>query len=226
MVKLICLEVKTKTKTKIFGKFVIKNLIKGEGITLGNVLRRTLLSNILGTSFIGIKISGINHEFESTSLFKEDIIEILLNTKQIVIKGVVKKSMIGKIDFQGPGIVNAGDIKMPLGLEIVDPTQYITTITSDKLIRFEFLIQSGFGYTLEKNFKKSKFLVIDAIYMPVYKVHYLVQEFLSKQLYKSENLIIEIETNGSKTPITTLYEAFKQLSSIFNLLQKVTLTKS
>jgi DNA-directed RNA polymerase subunit alpha len=219
MLKIKSLENQLLKPTKILSTFSIAPLAKGCGVTVGNALRRTLLSNILGTSVVGISITGINNEFSYTNDLKEDIIEVLLNTKQIILRGIVAKSFIGKISFHGPGIITSGEIQLPEGVEVVDPNQYITTVSTEKSIDIKFLIESGYGYSLNKprsSSEISEFLYVDSAFMPVQKVNYFVD--ISSQIVDSnvENLILDIETNGSKTPIEALLEASSILSTTFN----------
>lgn len=223
MLQLECLETKKSKSTRIFSVFCIEPLLKGEGITFGNAIRRVLLSDIVGTAFIGVQITGVNHEFSLTSCFKEDIIEILLNIKQIILSGKSKAQgpLTAELKFQGPGILTAGDIKLPEGIQAVEPTQYLATVTNSQSISMRFFIETASGYVISKHdvfLKKAGFLNVDAVFMPVRKVNYYVESLSFSKVAATEKLIIEIETNGSKTPLEVLVEATTRLANTFKLL--------
>ena len=110
MFEIHCLESKTEKATNLFSKFCIDPLQKGQGITIGNALRRVMLSDLEGLSIIGVRIFGINHEFSTVDGIKEDVIDILLNLKQLVIKGEINEPSMARLIFRGPGIATANDI--------------------------------------------------------------------------------------------------------------------
>jgi len=172
---LYCLETKKHTTTSTVSKFSIEPLNKGQSITLGNALRRTLLSSIKGTAIVGVRIFGISHEFSVLPGVKEDIMDILLNLKQIVLKGNIQESLIARLNFHGPGIITAKDIHLDKGLTCVEPDQYIASVHNSSSIEMEFIIEPGVGYSLSE--KKSSnlsqgFLAVDAVFMPVRKVNF------------------------------------------------------
>lgn len=221
MFQIQCLETHSKSPTSLFGKFCIDSLQHGQGITVGNALRRTLLSSVSGTAITGARIAGVNHEFSTIPNVKEDVIEILLNIKQVVLKGATEEPIMARLDFCGPGIITVGDIKSNPGIKVIEPTQYIATVEAHANLEIDLLIESGYGYSLSEKKNKSSsikdFLVVDAAFMPVRKVNFFIEaSHVSGK--KTENLIFEIETNGSITPIEATNQAIEILSKLFNSL--------
>ena len=125
MPQIQCLDSKIENATNILAKLCIEPLKKGQGITVGNALRRILLSDIPGIAIVGVRINNVSHEFSTIPGLREDVIEVLLNLKQIVFKGSLTESVVARLEFQGPGIVTAQDLCLPSNLELVDPSQYI-----------------------------------------------------------------------------------------------------
>jgi DNA-directed RNA polymerase subunit alpha len=178
MFQVQCLESVQKNVTELSAKFCIDPLAKGEGITIGNALRRTLLSSTPGIAIVGVRISGVDHEFSVVPGVKEDALEILLNLKQIVIKGQIKDPVITRLNRQGPGLITAQDIQLPEQLEFVDPQQYIATITDFHNLEIEFLLEQGENYVLgEKPLPSNQrgFLALDAVFAPVKIVNFFVE---------------------------------------------------
>ncbi len=222
MFQIQCLETHSKNPTSLFAKFCIDSLQQGQGITLGNALRRTLLSSVPGTAITGARIAGVNHEFSTIPNVKEDVIEILLNIKQVVLKGIIDEPILARLDFCGPGIITVGDIKNNPRIKVIEPTQYIATVEANTNLEIDFLIESGYGYSLSEKKNKSSsikdFLAIDAAFMPVRKVNFFIETSQISGDKKTENLIFEIETNGSITPIEATNQALEILSTLFNSL--------
>jgi DNA-directed RNA polymerase subunit alpha len=207
---------------ELFSKFCIEPLTKGQGITIGNALRRTLLSNVTGLAIIGVRISDVEHEFSTIRGVQEDVIEILLNLKQIVLKGQLKEPTIARLNFQGQGIVTTQDIEFTNSIISVDPQQYIATITSARSFEIEILIAQGQGYSLSnssKSFLPEGFLSIDAVFLPVRKVNFFVETSKDSQAQEIERLLFEIQTNGSITPIEAFDIAASLLADVFTGLK-------
>ena len=222
MFQIQCLESKTETSTSIYSKFAIGALEKGQGITIGNALRRVLLSSLQGIAITGVRIAGVNHEFSTINGVKEDIIEILLNLKQIVFKGELESPIIARLVFKGGGIVTAKNIDLPNGVTIVDDRQYIATITTDISVEMEFIIEKGEGYSMSEKTAAiipPGFLAIDSIFMPVKKVNFFVESYRNSLSSELESLILEIYTNGSIEPIAALSYASELLEKIFSALR-------
>jgi len=221
MFQIQCLESKTETTTSLYSKFSIGPLAKGQGITIGNALRRVLLSNLQGIAITGVRIAGVNHEFSTVQGVKEDIIEILLNLKQIIFKGNSEVDAVGRLICQGPNIVTAKNIELPEGITVVEERQYIATITSNISLEMEFLLEKDEGYSMSEKKVSSippGFLAIDSVFMPVQKVNFFVETSRNKTSSELENLILEVYTNGSIEPLDALSSAGKLLEKIFGAL--------
>lgn len=217
-----CLESKNTKPTELFAKFQIEPFPKGQSITVGNALRRTLLSNIPGIAVVGVRIAGINHEFSSIPGVKEDVLEILLNLKQLVFKGSCTEPTIVRLNFQGPGIINANDMELSPFLEFVDPNAYIATVESSVAVEMELFVTKGRGYSLNNTASTSipkGFLSIDAVFMPVRKVNFFIEISQDNNLNEQENLVVEIQTNGSMTPSEALNLGAKELARIFTAIR-------
>jgi|TARA_B110000444_G_scaffold261046_1_gene310711 DNA-directed RNA polymerase subunit alpha len=219
MLQIQCLESKTKETNTILSRFAIGPLKKGQGLTIGNALRRVLLSDLQGIAVAGVRIADVNHEFSTIPDVKEDVIDILLNLKQIVLKGNITEPTLSRLTYHGPGIVTAKDIELPSEISLIEPNQYIASVNTSKIIEMEFLIQAGEGYSLgSKNSLAEGFLAIDAVYMPVKKVNFFIETSGTDISANRETLILEIYTNGSITPTEALNSAAELLRNIFNLL--------
>nr|NP_045166.1 RNA polymerase alpha subunit [Cyanidium caldarium]Q9TLV2.1 RecName: Full=DNA-directed RNA polymerase subunit alpha; Short=PEP; AltName: Full=Plastid-encoded RNA polymerase subunit alpha; Short=RNA polymerase subunit alpha [Cyanidium caldarium]AAF12928.1 unknown [Cyanidium caldarium]WDB00291.1 RNA polymerase alpha subunit [Cyanidium caldarium] len=226
-VQIECLESMVINSREIYGKFMIEPLSYGQAITVGNALRRVLLSDVPGVTIVSVRIAGINHEFSTVKGVKEDVLEILLNLKNIVLKGNVLKNQIGRLKVQGPAIVTSGQIEFPLDITVVDPCQYIATISGNDYLEMELKVEKSSGYKLVETFSKKSpldFLPIDSIFMPVKKVNYYVEEILdSKVAY--EKLILELWTNGSLSPQQSINYASDNLVKLFNPLRVLDFSK-
>jgi len=220
-----CLESSTKGALSCNAKFLIEPLEKGHGITIGNALRRTLLSHITGIAIVGVRISNVNHEFSTIDGIKEDVIEVLLNLKQLVFKGDINESsIVARLSYKGNGLITASNIELPSELTLVDPQQYIASCITYTNIEMEFLITKGYGYHLSNNNSINNllvnldgFLTLDAVFLPVKKVNFFVETSQSVSSLKNESLILEVETNGSITPTDAINIAGKKISKSFQL---------
>lgn len=215
-------ESRTDTPRDHYGKFILQPLNPGQGITLGNALRRVLLSDLEGSAIVSVRISGVNHEFSTIIGIREDALEILLNLKEIVLKSYSKTPVVGRIKVQGPCIVTAANLELPPDIEIVDPKQYIATICNNTILEMEVKIDVGRGYQLAEKCNEdmsSNFLQVDAVFMPVRRVNYFVEEVRSEQLILQDKLTLEIWTNGSILPQESLAKAANLLIDLFNPLK-------
>lgn len=221
-----CIESKTEKTNQQYGRFIIEPLKSGQGITLGNSLRRTLLADIEGTAIVSVRIAGVNHEFSTITGVREDVLEILLNLKEIVLKSNSKEPQIGRLRVQGPAVVTAGLLDLPPDIQVIDKRQYIATICNNTIFEIEFKIEQGYGYKLVENYKNDKsldFLQIDAVFMPVKKVNYIVQEKRVNAQSVQEKLILDIWTNGSISPQQAIGEGAKVLTYLFHPLTHINL---
>jgi DNA-directed RNA polymerase subunit alpha len=221
MLQIQCLQSKTQEFNSLFSRFVIGPLKKGQGLTVGNALRRVLLSDLEGLAIAGVRIADVNHEFSTIPDVKEDVIDILLNLKQIVLKGSLKETTLVRLAYHGPGIITAKDLELPEEIELVEPNQYIATVSINKIIEMEFVIKSGEGYSISKasNLLPEGFLSVDAVYMPVKKVNFFIETSSNNISDNFESLIFEVYTNGSITPTNAISEASDTLQKIFNSLK-------
>lgn len=216
-----CLKSEKTESGIIFGQFLINSLHTGQGLTIGNLLRRVLLGDLGGTSITGIRIAGIRDEFSVILGVREDILEILLNLKGIVLKSKTKEPQFGRLKIQGPAIITASLIQLPSDLEIINPNHYIATISTNNIVEIEFRFEYGTGYQLagQSGSEKSEdFLQIDAIFMPIKKVDFKVETISDNSNNFSESLIIDIWTNGSITPEEAIYEASQSIIELFSML--------
>ena len=218
MFQIQCLNSKTENPTSILTKFCIEPLKKGQGVTIGNALRRVLLSDLPGIAIVGVRISNVNHEFSTIPGLKEDIIEILLNLKQIVFKGKLLEPVIARVSFQGSGIITAQDIELPSEISIVDPNQYIASLVKPINLEMEVLLEFGYGYSVSEqivNRLPQGFVALDAIFMPVQKVNFFIETSKNTSFSEVETLILEVATNGSIEPIEAIINASSILETIF-----------
>jgi len=218
-----CIELNLQTSTEYFGRFVFKPLEVGHGITIGNILRRVLLTNLPGISTVGVRIAGVNHEFSTIPGVREDVLEILLNLKEVIFKSQdqEKTGTFGRLKVQGPAIVTASAIDLPFNIEIVNPNQYIATISDNSILEMEIKLDWGKGYILAENQPIEgplplDFLRIDAIFMPVRRVVYHIEK-----LGNEEQLILDIWTNGSITPSDAVSVGSKTIINWFKTIENL-----
>jgi len=219
-----CIELNLQTSTEYFGRFVFKPLDLGHGITIGNILRRVLLTDLPGISIVGVRIAGVNHEFSTIPGVREDVLEILLNLKEVIFKSQQQVGTFGRVKVQGPAIITANCIDLPSTIEIVNPNQYLATISDNSILEMEIKLDWGKGYTLAENQSVEgplDFLRIDAIFMPVRKVVYHIEK-----LEDQEQLILDIWTNGSITPSDAVSVASKTIINWFKTIENLDKTTS
>jgi DNA-directed RNA polymerase subunit alpha len=202
----------------ITGSFLMSNLLIGQGLTIANALRRVLLSNLEGTAITGIKIPNIVHEFSVIPGIREDILEIILNLKQIVLKTDETKKIFGKIKVKGPGIITASCLNFDNKVTVINPNQYIATVSQKINIDLEIIAETGIGYShndsTEQNF--SDFISIDGVFMPVINVNYKINNIYISYNKTFEVIEFEITTNGSITPEEALNKASQKLIMWFS----------
>lgn len=205
------------------GRFVVEPLERGFGNTLGNSLRRVLLSSLEGCAVTSIKIDGVLHEFSTIPGVKEDVTEIVLNMKSVVAKLYETSPKVVEISAQGPCVVTAGDIKCDSGVEILNPEQHIATLGEDAKLNVEITIDKGRGYIpAERNKLISGnnvigVLPIDSIYTPVLKVNYTVDNTRVGQITDYDKLTLDVWTNGVINAQEAVSLAAKVLTEHLNL---------
>ena len=203
------------------GQFIINFLKPGQGITIGNQLRRVLLGDLGGMAISAVRIAGITHEFSTIPGVREDVLEILLNLKGIVLKSKTKEAQFGRLKIQGPSVITADLIQLPSDLEIVNSNHYIATLSTSNIIEIEFKFEYGTGYKLAmQNFldEADNYLQLDTIFMPVQKVDFKIENVYDTENNISERLFLDIWTNGSISPNEALESASKIIIDLFTLL--------
>lgn len=228
------LEMHSDTYTNKYGKFILQPLEKGFGVTIGNSLRRVLLSSLSGSAFNAIQIKGVLHEFSTVPGVKEDVSELILNIKAIRIKVLNKKATKVSISLNGPGTFTAGDLqKFTSDIEILNPEQYFTTIEKDASLKMDLYIGHGRGFVSAEEYQLQEQVVglipIDAIYSPIINVKYTIEPTRVGQQTDFEKLILEVQTDGSITPDEALMQAahiLKNHIEYFIKLQSDTTTVS
>ncbi|HAC65618.1 MAG TPA: DNA-directed RNA polymerase subunit alpha [Cyanothece sp. UBA12306] len=218
-----CIESKTQKNQSQYSKFVLEPLARGQGTTIGNALRRVLLANLEGAAVTAIRIAGVNHEFATIPGVREDVLEIMLNMKEIVLKSYSDQPQIGRLVATGPGNITAASFELPSEVEVVDPTQYVATLTDGSKLEMEFRISKGTGYKgVERATEETAsldFLEIDAVFMPVTKVNYSVEDIRGDEAEAKDRLVLEIWTNGSFHPKEALSEAAEIVVDLFSPLK-------
>ena len=183
---------------------VVEPLERGFGTTLGNSLRRVLLSSLQGAAITGVQIDGVVHEFSSIPGVREDVTTIVLNIKQIAIKMVSETPKRMVLKASGPGEVTAGQIELPGDVEIMNPDLVICTLDEGAEVRMEFTVDTGNGYVpAERNRAEDSpigFIPVDAIFSPVRRVGYRVEDTREGQILDFDKLFLEVETDGSISP--------------------------
>jgi DNA-directed RNA polymerase subunit alpha len=206
-----------------YGQFVINSLKTGQGITIGNQLRRVLLGDLGGIAISAVRIAGVTHEFSTIPGIREDILEILLNLKGVVLKRKtqITENQIGRLKIYGPSVVTADLIQLPSTLEIVNPNHYIATISTSNLLEIEFKFEYGTGYRLASQAfceDDENYLQLDTIFMPVQKVNFKIENIYDSFNNISERLFLDIWTNGSISPNDALKSASQIIIDLFTSL--------
>ncbi len=198
------IQVEAETLTEFYGRFTCEPLERGYGITLGNSLRRVLLSSLQGAAITAVRIEGALHEFTTVGDVVEDVTDIVLNLKEVVFKAATVKVYTVRIDKEGPGPVYAKDIQLTEGLEILNPDHLIATLDKKGPLQMEFTVNVGRGYVpAEKNKTPTMpigTIPVDALFSPVRKVNYTITNARVGQVTDFDKLSLEVWTNGSVKP--------------------------
>lgn len=203
---------------QMYGQFLIDSLSLGQGITIGNLLRRVLLGDLKGTAITGVRIAGVKDEFSLIPGIREDILEILLNLKGIVLKSEITNRQFGRLRVHGPAVITASSIELPPEIEIINPNHYIATISSSYIVEIEFKIESGTKYKLANELFTDKFedfIETDAIFMPVQKVDFKVENVYDNLNIIKERLILDVWTNGSISPEQAIFSGSGLIIDLF-----------
>ena len=204
LIKPKTLEIEKETLGQTYGKFSCEPLERGFGTTLGNSLRRVLLSSLQGAAITAVKIDGALHEFQTLPDVVEDVTDIVLNLKEVLLKMEDTKPKVIRLDKEGEGKVTAGDITAVDGVKVLNPEQPIATLARGGKLHMELLVQMGRGYVPAERNKTATMSVgtipIDALFAPVKKVNYTVTHARVGQQTDYDKLTIEVWTDGSVTP--------------------------
>jgi DNA-directed RNA polymerase subunit alpha len=208
-----------------YGKFFIEPFERGFGTTIGNSLRRVLLSSLEGSAVTSIKIANIGHEFSSIKGVMEDVVEIVLNVKSLVVRLVIgegEKEM--RVSVNKAGVVTAADIEADPAIEVVDKEKVLVTLTKDMNFEMEMVVENGRGYSpaseriaaADRYDQEIGRILLDAVYSPVTRVRYTTEDTRVGQRTNYDKLILEIWTDGTVTPEMALVEAAKILRKHIN----------
>jgi len=203
--------------------FEVEPLYPGYGMTLGNSMRRVLLSSLAGAAITGVKIEGVSHEFTAVNGVREDVIEIILNLKQIRFSNSHEDKVTVSLKKTGKGEVKAGDIKLVDGVEIANPELVIANLDNAKSkLEMDLLIDRGRGYVAVESRASEQMpvgmIAIDAIYTPIKRVRYNVENTRVGQMTNLDKLILEVETDGTITPADAVSQAAEILVGHFQVL--------
>lgn len=209
------LEVEKETLTPLYGKFTAEPFERGFGITIGNSLRRILLSSLQGAAITSVKIDGVLHEFSAIPGAKEDITEIILNLKEVRLKLHTEGPKTIRVKAEGPKVLKAGDMITGDAVEILNPDHYIATLSRDGKLSMEMVVKVGRGYVpAERNKEESQpigTVPMDAIFSPIKKVNYTVTNARVGQITDYDKLTMEVWTDGSLNPEEAVAHAAKIL---------------
>ncbi len=206
-------------------RFIVEPLEPGFGYTLGNTMRRTLLSRIPGAAITSIQIEGVEHEFSTINGVVEDVVDIILNIKRIVIAldGVDEHTLY--LSAKGSGDVTAADLKLPAGVEVINPDAHIATLSSSGRLEMELTVAPGVGYRTADANKGGQTAIgvipVDSIFSPVRKVAYRVENTQVGQMTNYDKLVLDVETNGAIEPKDAVSSAGKTLGELMDIFADV-----
>lgn len=210
--------------TSTYGRFYIEPFERGFGTTIGNSLRRVLLSSLEGSAVTSIKVEGVDHEFTSIPGVVEDVTEIVLNMKRLIVRSSAEEPKAMKVSVKKIGPVTAGDIAADPAIEIVNKDLVIATLTEDRNFEMEMIVENGRGYSpaserlaeMDRFDQEAGRVIVDAIYSPVIRVRYKTEDTRVGQRTNYDKLILEIWTNGTVSPDMAMVEAAKILRKHIN----------
>ena len=203
--------------------FTIEPLEPGFGLTLGNTMRRALLSRVPGVAVTGVKIEGVNHEFTSIPGVIEDVLDVLLNLKRLVLRVEDLESHTLTVKAKGPGEVKAAQIQCPAGVEVINTDLTICSLSNEANLDMEVSIAHGVGYILAEKNKTSdaNFIPVDSIFSPILKVNYSVSPTQVGQVTNYDKLTIDVETDGSIKPSESISSVGKTLGELWKLFADI-----
>lgn len=211
-------KVKADSETADYARFIFEPLVQGYGHTLGNALRRVLLSSLPGAAVTSIKIDGVKHQFQTLPGLKQDIVELVLNIKKLRLKLADVESAKIKLEVSGPKEVTAADIEKSSDVEVINSDLYLATLADKKAkLSIEMTVEKGYGYSLadERKTDAVGVLVTDAAYSPIVRVNYTVEVARVGRMTNFDKLVLEVWTDGTIAPSEALKSAGKILVSYF-----------
>jgi len=215
LIKPKSISVEGDNRSHSYGKFVCEPLERGFGITIGNALRRILLSSLQGAAIVSVRFDNVVHEFSTVPGVREDVTDIILNLKQIKLKLIDSEEAVIRLEKQGEGAVTAGDIETDGVVEILNPDQHVATLNKGSKLGMEMVVKMGKGYLSSETVKSGDQSIgeipVDAIFSPIQKVNYVVSNARVGQITDYDKLTLEVWTDGSVTPEDALAYSAKIL---------------
>lgn len=220
LLKIICHE-----ETDREGKYSIEPLAPGYGVTVGNSLRRVLLSSLEGSAVAAVRIDGVTHEFTTLPGMKEDVVELILNLKTLRVKLLGNEPTSLRLEAKGPGEVRASNFSHNSQVEIVDPDHYLATLDKQGKLAFEILIERGRGYVpTERKIEENRPLgtiSVDSIFTPIKKIHYEVENTRVGGMTNFDKLMLDITTDGTVSPRRAISQAAQILIEHFGIVKTI-----
>jgi DNA-directed RNA polymerase subunit alpha len=218
-------QIQEETLSPTRSKFVIEPLQPGFGYTLGNSLRRTLLSSIPGAAISSVRIDSVLHEFSTIPKVTEDVTDIILNLKELVLSSENDEPSVAYLRAKGPADVTAGNIQSPSGVEVLNPDLHVATLGRGANLELEMTVERGVGYVPAERNKNPRdpigVVPVDSIFSPVRRVTYSVENTRVEQMTDRDRLILDVETNGSISPRKALASAGATLSELISLFAEL-----
>ncbi len=212
-------KIKAEKEEQTYGQFVIEPLEQGYGQTLGNSIRRVLLSSLKGAAVTRLKVAGVKHQFSTLSGLKEDMVEFVLNVKKLKFRLNGEKSATIKLSVKGPKKVYAGDLEDTATVEVVNKDLYLGELTSSKAkLEVEFTVESGYGFVPSEEREQDGevgVIVVDSVFSPITRVNYKVEATRVGRMTNLDRLILDIWSDGSISPADALKDSAKTLVSYF-----------
>ena len=206
-------------------RFILDPLESGFGYTLGNSLRRTLLSSIPGAAVTNIRIQGVSHEFSTIPGVKEDVVEVILNIKNLVVSSEHDAPVVAHLSKSAAGPVTAADIQVPAGVEVHNPDLVLATLNTKGKLEVEFIIERGRGYVQASQNRnpdaEAGVIPVDSIYSPVLKVSYRVEATRAGEFTNFDKLVVDVETKSSMAPKDAVASAGATLVELFGLAKEL-----
>ena len=208
--------------SETYGKFVVEPLERGFGVTLGNALRRTLLSAIPGAAITSVKIEGVLHEFSTVPGVVEDVTQVILNLKELTLRLHTDKPKLLRLEARGKKPVTAADIIEDAEVDVLNPEMHIATLDrKEARLAMELVVERGKGYVPAERHRKSEHVIgvipVDSIFSPIQKVNYVVEDTRGGQNVEMDRLVLEVWTDGSIRPEEAVQEAAKTMIESFKL---------